>query len=143
MIEPFEVHIADDVLDDLKARLRRTRLAPDFANDDWEYGTNAAYLRELLAYWETGFDWRAQEREINAFAQFRTMIDDVPVHFIHERGRGPNPMPLIMTHGWPWTFWDLQKVIRPLAPPSPASAFPPRSPSRTSTSSAPPTSGAC
>jgi len=128
MIEPFEVHIADDVLDDLKARLRRTRLAPDFANEDWEYGTNAAYLRELLAYWETGFDWRAQEREINAFAQFRTMIDDVPVHFIHERGRGPNPMPLIMTHGWPWTFWDLQKVIRPLADPAsfggdPADAF--------------------
>jgi pimeloyl-ACP methyl ester carboxylesterase len=128
MIEKYEVHISDQVLADLKGRLRRTRLAPDFANEGWEYGTNGVYLRELLDYWQTGFDWRAQERAINEFAHFRARIEDIPIHFIHERGRGPNPMPLIMSHGWPWTFWDLQKVIRPLVDPAafggdPADAF--------------------
>jgi len=128
MIERFKVEIPDAVLNDLKARLRHTRFAPDFANDDWSYGTNGAYLKELVAYWAEDFDWRAQEREINRFAHFRTQIDDVPIHFIHEHGVGPNPMPLILTHGWPWTFWDLQKVIRPLTNPAafggdPADAF--------------------
>jgi hypothetical protein len=128
MVEPFKINIADDILEDLKNRLRRTRLAPDFSNEDWGYGTNGAYLQDLLRYWEQDFDWRAQERAMNMFSHFRVRIDDVPVHLIHERGRGPQPMPLIMSHGWPWTFWDLQKVIRPLTDPAafggdPADAF--------------------
>ena len=60
----------------------------------------------------------AQERAINAYSHFRTTVEDVPIHFIHERGKGPNPMPLILSHGWPWTFWDLHKVIRPLTDPA-------------------------
>ncbi|HLY56107.1 MAG TPA: epoxide hydrolase, partial [Stellaceae bacterium] len=128
MIENFTVNISEPVLDDLRRRLAATRWAADYANDDWGYGTNGAYLKELCAYWQDGYDWRRHERAMNGFRHFRTEIDGIPIHFIHERGKGPAPMPLVMTHGWPWTFWDLHKVIRPLTDPAsfggdPADAF--------------------
>jgi pimeloyl-ACP methyl ester carboxylesterase len=122
--ERFEISIPEETLADLRHRLASTRFAEDFANSAWEYGTNAAYLKELVAYWLERFDWRAQERAMNAFAHFRTTIEDVPIHFIHERGKGPKPMPLVLSHGWPWTFWDLHKVIRPLADPAAFGADP-------------------
>ena len=115
--EVFKPHITDAVLDDLRERLKRTRWPRDFANDDWRYGTKLEYLRELVDYWINKFDWRGVEAKINSFANFKTEIDGVPIHFIHEKGKGPDPMPLIVTHGWPWTFWDINKVIRPLADP--------------------------
>jgi len=117
-IEPFQVAIPDADLDDLRARLERTRWSPEYANDDWRYGARGDTLRELVAYWLNGFDWRAQERAINAVAQFRTSIDGIPIHFVHVRGKGPRPIPLLLGHGWPWTFWDLKKVIGPLSDPA-------------------------
>jgi pimeloyl-ACP methyl ester carboxylesterase len=127
-IETLDVTVPDTVLDDLRHRLTHVRWPEDFANDDWRYGVPRAYLEELVEYWRTGYDWRKHERAINSYANFRTVIDDVPVHFIHERGTGPAPLPLVLTHGWPWTFWDFEKVIRPLADPAshggdPADAF--------------------
>ncbi len=116
--EPFTVDVPEEVLEDLHTRLSRTRLADDFGNDDWSYGFKREELAEYLAYWQDGYDWRAQEREINSFANYRVVIDEIPVHFIHERGKGPNPVPLILTHGWPWTFWDFHKVIGPLTDPA-------------------------
>ena len=117
-VEPFEVAIPEQDLADLHARLARVRWSPEVDNADWRYGTSGAYLRELVAYWLDGFDWRAQERSINAVAQFRTSIEGVPIHFVHERGKGPAPIPLLLGHGWPWTFWDLKKVIGPLSDPA-------------------------
>jgi len=127
-IEPFSIHVPDAVLTDLQERLARTRWAPDFANENWDFGTEAGYLRSLVDYWRTGYDWRKQEAQINAWPHFRTSIDDIPIHFIHVRGKGRNPTPLILTHGWPWTFWDLRKLIGPLSDPEayggdPADAF--------------------
>jgi len=116
--ERFTVAIPDAALADLKDRLARTRFPGDFGNPNWEYGTNTAYLKELVEYWRTQYDWRKVERQINSYANYKTEIDGVPIHFIHEPGKGPNPIPLILTHGWPWTFWDLHKVIRPLADPA-------------------------
>ena len=87
----FRVDVPDEVLNDLHARLKRTRWADDFANESWQYGTNTAYLKELAAYWIEGYDWRKQERAINAYPQFRTEIDGVPIHFIHVRGKGAQP----------------------------------------------------
>lgn len=116
--EPFTVDIPETALGDLRERLQRTRLAPEFANDDWRFGTNGAYLQELLDYWATDFDWRAQEAAINQFSNYKTTIDGVPIHFIYEKGKGPNPTPLILSHGWPWTFWDWHKVIGPLTDPA-------------------------
>jgi pimeloyl-ACP methyl ester carboxylesterase len=126
--EPFTISVPDATLEDLRARLQRTRYPRDFGNPDWEYGTSSAYLKDLVDYWKSAYDWRKHEREMNAFANFKTEIEGIPIHFIHERGKGPKPIPLIMTHGWPWTFWDLHKVIRPLTDPAahggdPADAF--------------------
>lgn len=127
-VEAFSVAVPDAVLADLRQRLASARYAEDFANDAWAYGTNGAYLRELCDYWKDGFDWRAQERAINRYAHFKTVVEGMPVHFIHQRGKGPRPMPLLLSHGWPWTFWDFQKLIGPLTDPAahggdPADAF--------------------
>lgn len=125
---PFRVDIPQADIDALRTRLDHTRWAPERDNDDWSYGVNGAYLRELTAYWRDAFDWREQEARINAFPQFTTEVDGVPIHFIYVRGKGPNPTPIILNHGWPWTFWDMKDVIGPLADPAshggdPADAF--------------------
>lgn len=117
MIEEFTIDIPEADILDLRQRLQRTRMAPEFANHDWQYGTNGEYLQELLSYWANDYDWRAQEAEINRYAHFKTSIEDIPIHFIHEKGKGPNPTPIILSHGWPWTFWDWHKVIGPLTDP--------------------------
>src|SRR5690242_2065018 len=117
-IERFEVAVPDAVLDDLRQRLQRVRWADEFGNDDWAYGTNGGYLREIVAYWLVGYDWRVHEAAMNRSAHHRTVVQDVPIHFLRIPGVGPEPMPLILTHGWPWSFWDFQKVIGPLTDPA-------------------------
>jgi pimeloyl-ACP methyl ester carboxylesterase len=125
---PFEITVDQRDLDDLAERLRRVRWADDFANEDWTYGVPGAYLRDLVDHWLHRFDWRAQEAAMNRWPHFRVVLDDVPIHFVHVRGRGPSPVPLVLTHGWPWTFWDYAAVIGPLTDPAahggdPADAF--------------------
>lgn len=127
-IEECAVHVSDAELADLRRRLELTRWPPIIGEDDWTPGTPVGWLRDLLDYWRDGFDWRAQEAGINALPHRRVDIDGIPIHFIHIRGRGENPMPLVLTHGWPWTFWDFHKVIGPLSDPAahggdPADAF--------------------
>lgn len=118
MIERFDIAISDAVLSDLKRRLDETRWAPDFANDDWRYGANTYYIRGLVDYWRKDYDWRAREALMNEFAHFRTTIDGIPVHFIHQRAKGRRPIPLMLNHGWPWSFWDLRELIGPLSDPA-------------------------
>ncbi len=89
-IQPYRVDIPQADLDDLQDRLRRTRWPQEIGdNANWQAGTNLAYMRELTDYWLNQYDWRAQERAMNTFPQFRTTIDEVPVHFIHVRARDP------------------------------------------------------
>jgi len=119
-IKPFAVNIPDHLLEDMRHRLRTTRWADDFGNSNWSYGIERGWLEDMVHYWANGYDWRAQEAASNRFAQFKTVIDGVPIHFIHVKGKGAagmKPMPLILTHGWPWTFWDWKDVIAPLADP--------------------------
>jgi pimeloyl-ACP methyl ester carboxylesterase len=116
--EPFKIDVPPSVIDDLRERLARTRFAPEFANSEWQYGTNLDYLKQLVEYWRTGYDWGRVQQEINSFSHYKTEIEGIPIHFIHERGKGPRPIPIVLTHGWPWTFWDFNKVIRPLADPA-------------------------
>lgn len=116
--EPFEIAIPEEKLEDLRERLERINWAPDFGNEGWGYGVNGEYLRELADHWLNRYDWRAHEAEMNRFNNFRVEIEGMPIHFVHERGKGPNPIPIILSHGWPWTYWDLRHVIGPLTDPA-------------------------
>jgi pimeloyl-ACP methyl ester carboxylesterase len=117
MSEPFRIAVADTVLTDLAERLRATRL-PEDATDRWDGDVNPTYLRELVAYWRDGYDWRAQEAGLNALAQFRADVDGTLIHFVHERGRGPKPLPIILTHGYPDSFYRFAKLIPLLVDPA-------------------------
>jgi epoxide hydrolase len=114
---PFKIHVEDAVLADLKERLSRARFPDELEGAGWTYGTNLDYLKQLVAYWRDGFDWREQERRLNRFEHFKTNIDELDIHFIHRRSKQPNALPIIMTHGWPSTFMEFIKVIEPLADP--------------------------
>lgn len=97
-------------------------------NNDWGYGVNLGYLKSLVDYWRNGYGWRAVERLMNYFANFKTAVNGVDIHFIHEKGKGPKQVQLVITHGWPWSFWDMEKIIRPPSDPAafdgdPADAF--------------------
>lgn len=116
-IERFEIHVADEVLDDLKYRLDRIRWPGQQIGADWERGTDQEYLQSLVTYWRDQYDWRAQEAELNRLSQFRCNIDGVDVHFVHERGKGPNPIPLLLTHGWPDSYLRYKKIIPLLTDP--------------------------
>ncbi len=114
---PFKIRVPDTVLEDLKRRLERTRWPDEIPGSGWEYGSHLSYVKELVQYWCTSFDWRAQEETLNRWSQFRTTVDGMAVHFIHARGKGPSPMPLIVTHGWPSSFWEMQKILPLLTDP--------------------------
>jgi pimeloyl-ACP methyl ester carboxylesterase len=116
-MQPFDVSVPQETLDDLRERLGRTRFPDEVSGAGWDYGANLAYLRELCDYWRDGFDWRVQEEIINAFAHFRAEIDGFGVHFIHERGKGSNPLPIILTHGWPDSFFRMLQLIPLLTDP--------------------------
>lgn len=115
---PYTIDVPQADLDDLRARLRRTRWPDDLGNADWTYGVERGWLEDMVGYWADGYDWRRHEAAMNAHPNFRVELDGVPVHFLHVRGNGPAPVPLVLTHGWPWTFWDMKDVIGPLADPA-------------------------
>jgi pimeloyl-ACP methyl ester carboxylesterase len=117
-IQSFNIAIPQATLDDLRERLARTRWTDEVEGAGWDYGTNLAYLKELVDYWQHEFDWRAQEKKLNEFAQFRTQIDGMGIHFIHERGKGPNPTPILLNHGWPDSFYRMSKIIPMLTDPA-------------------------
>ncbi len=117
-VQDYAVNISQEVLDDLRDRLARTRWPDEVCDAGWEYGTNLTYLKQLVQYWLHDFDWRAQEWAINQFSHHRAEIDGFGIHFIHERGAGPNPMPLLLLHGWPSSFLQMRKIIPLLADPA-------------------------
>jgi microsomal epoxide hydrolase len=117
-IVPFTINVPDTVLRDLHDRLARTRFPDQLQNVGWEYGTDIAYLKPLVEYWRDRFDWRAQERRLNQFDQFTTTLDGLKIHFIHQKSRVPNAMPLVLTHGWPGSIYEFNKVIGPLTDPA-------------------------
>ena len=114
-VVPFRIQIPDSVLTDLKQRLARARFADEFTGADWNYGTNLAYLQELVTYWRDKYDWRVHERRLNQFDQFKTTIDGVEIHFVHQRSKAPNAMPLLLLNGWPSSIVEYEKVIMPLS----------------------------
>jgi pimeloyl-ACP methyl ester carboxylesterase len=115
-IRPFEITVPDEVLEDLDRRLGQTRF-PDQIGDSWVYGTDVTYLQELIAYWRDEYDWREQETQLNAFDHYKTEIDDLDIHFIHQRSPEPDALPVVITHGWPGSIVEFLKVIGPLTDP--------------------------
>ncbi len=132
-IEQFRIDVGDEVLDDLRARLRATRWPEAEPVDDWSQGIPLAYTRELCAHWAETYDWRSREAELNRFDQYRTALDgggadSLRIHFVHVRSPHGDAHPLILTHGWPGSIVEFQKVIGPLSDPpahggDPADAF--------------------
>ncbi len=116
-VVPFTIHVPDAVLSDLKYRLAHARLPDELTSAGWDYGMNPGYLKELVAYWRDRFDWRAQERRLNQFPQFKTNIDGLDIHFIHQRSKNPGALPLLLLNGWPSTIDEYSKVIGPLTDP--------------------------
>lgn len=123
-VQPFKIEVHEEVLDYLRRRLETVRWPDEIPNSGWDYGSNLEYLKELVEYWRTVFDWRAQEAKLNAFNHFKSKVDGLDIHFVHERGKGPNPIPLVITHGWPSTFFEIYKVIPLLADPSSYGGYP-------------------
>lgn len=117
-IERFHIHVADEILDDLKYRLDHIRWPEQVDNDGWERGTELSYLKSLVSYWKDHYDWRAKESELNRLSQYCCHIDGIDVHFVHERGKGPNPLPIILTHGWPDSYLRYEKIIPLLTDPA-------------------------
>ena len=116
-IVPFKINVPSSVLTDLKDRLARTRFPSEIENSGWDYGTNLSYLKELVAYWRTKYDWREQERQLNKLPQFKTTIDGIEMHFVHQKSSRPNATPLVFIHGWPGSFLEVTKIIGPLTEP--------------------------
>lgn len=117
-VTPFTIAVPDAEIADLKRRLANTRLPDQLPGTSWEYGTDRAYLEELLDYWQNEFDWRAQEATLNSFDQFTTPIDGVPMHFIHERSPNPDAIPLLLVHGWPGSVSEFTAILGPLTNPT-------------------------
>jgi pimeloyl-ACP methyl ester carboxylesterase len=115
---PYPIAIAQTALDDLHQRLHHIRWPDEVRDAGWDYGVPLAVLQEFASYWETEFDWRAQEKRINRFGNYRIELHGVGVHFIYERGIGPNPIPLLITHGWPSSFLEMLDLIPPLINPA-------------------------
>jgi pimeloyl-ACP methyl ester carboxylesterase len=127
-ISPYRIDIPQGALDDLRDRLGRTRWPDELPGVGWDLGVPLDYLKGLAEYWATTYDWRGQEKAMNEFAQFTTVIDDQNVHFLHMRSPEPEALPLLITHGWPGSIAEFLDIIGPLADPAahggdPADAF--------------------
>ena len=117
-IHPFQIAVADTVLQDLKARLHNTRWPEAELVPDWSQGAPLQWIQDMCRYWADGFDWRKEEAAMNRFDQFMTEIDGVDIHFIHVRSPHANAMPLLISHGWPGSVHEFHKVIGPLTDPT-------------------------
>lgn len=117
-ISPFRIAVSDDVLEDLRTRLRRTRWPEAELVDDWSQGAPLQWIKDICQYWAETYDWRQREAQLNRFSQFTTEIDGLGIHFIHVRSKHPEARPLIITHGWPGSVVEFHKVIEPLTDPT-------------------------
>lgn len=117
-ISSFKIHVSDDDLADLRHRLTNIRWPPEATGEPWAMGTDLTYLKELVAYWRDKYKWRVHEAAMNTFDHYVTIIEGQKIHFIHQKSGNPSAIPLLMTHGWPGSFWEMLPTIQPLANPT-------------------------
>jgi len=116
-ISPFRIHVSDGELADLRRRLSNVRWPPDATGKPWSMGTDRAYLQQLIAYWRDKYNWRVQEAALNTFDHYTTTIEGQKIHFIHQKSRNASAMPLLMTHGYPGTIWEMLPSVPALVDP--------------------------
>ncbi|HVR25943.1 MAG TPA: epoxide hydrolase, partial [Candidatus Polarisedimenticolia bacterium] len=114
----FHISVSQEAIDDLRARLRATRFPNQQSVKDWSQGVPLAHAKSLIEYWESRYDWRRFETELNSFPNFRTSIDGLGIHFIHVRSPHLDALPIVLTHGWPGSIVEFMKIIRPLTNPT-------------------------
>jgi pimeloyl-ACP methyl ester carboxylesterase len=117
-IQPFKINIPQAILDDLRERLARTLWTNEVEGAGWDYGISLEYMKELMDHWQHQYDWRTHEAELNRFAQFKADVDGIGIHYIYEPGKGSNPTPLLLLHGFPDSFYRYHKVIERLTDPA-------------------------
>ncbi|MEC9112740.1 MAG: epoxide hydrolase N-terminal domain-containing protein, partial [Actinomycetota bacterium] len=117
-MQPYKIHVSDEILGDLHERLKRTRWPEKELVEDWSQGIPLGYVQEMCDYWLHTYNWRQRETELNRFDQFVTTIDECDIHFIHQRSPHEQATPLILSHGWPGSIVEFQKVIAPLSDPT-------------------------
>ena len=117
-IEPFSLPYSEAAVEDLRQRLARTRWPDEIHGSGWTYGVDLNFMQRLCDYWRDEFDWKAQLEKLSAFHHYRCAVDGIGIHFIHERGKGPAPIPLVLTHGWPGSFLEMLKIIPLLTDPA-------------------------
>jgi hypothetical protein len=116
--ERFALTIPDNKLSDLRERLARSRFPDQAPGPPWAYGTDVLWMQELVEYWRDRFDWRSQEARLNAFTQYTVRFDDIDLHFLHVPGNGPEPFPLLLSHGWPGSVFEFLDIIPRLTDPA-------------------------
>ncbi len=117
-IREFAIRVPEETLADLQERLSRTRFPDQIPDSAWDYGSDTAYMRELVEYWRTSYDWRKHEAELNKLPHFKTEIDGLAMHFVHVKSKEANALPLIVTHGWPGSVYEFMQVVGPLTDPA-------------------------
>ena len=117
MIKPFKLNIPDKTLQEIYTKVKNYPWHEMPDDGGWEYGANLDYMREISSYWVKNFDWKKHEAEINKFSNFTTTVEDIEMHFIHEKGSGSNPNPLLLMHGWPGSIVEFLHIIEKLAHP--------------------------
>jgi microsomal epoxide hydrolase len=115
---PFTIYIDEDILLDLRERLARVRWPDEIPGSEWQYGTDLTYLQALAEYWHDEYTWRAHAKTLKQVQQFTAPVADIDLHFIHEPGKGPDPLPLLLMHGWPGSVWEFYKVLPLLTDPA-------------------------
>jgi microsomal epoxide hydrolase len=115
---PFRIDIPQSTINRILKRVRETRLPDRLDSADWRYGANWDYMKSLAEYWTTKYDWRKAEAGLNRYPQFKATVGDFDVHFYHVRGKGPRPVPIVLTHGWPGSTLEFQEAIGPLTDPA-------------------------
>ena len=117
MIKPFKVQISEENLNNIYSKVKNYQWHEMPNDGGWDYGTNLDYMKDFCKYWITEFNWKTVEEKINKFNNFKSTIDGVDLHFIHEKGSGNNPTPLLLSHGWPGSIFEFLHIIDQLAHP--------------------------
>lgn len=116
-ITPYSLPYPESAVEDLHLRLERTRWTDTIADSGWTYGFDRDYLQEICRYWRDKFDWKRETSELSAWSHFLATVDNTSIHFLQERGRGPDPIPLLLLHGWPGSFLEMLKLVPMLTDP--------------------------